>query len=213
MLLEFKNVTGTNKGFNLQNVSFSLEEGYIMGVVGKNGAGKTTMLNYILDPKMKYTGQILYKGKDIKDIGPGLNNFVGLVSDDDIFFTSMTVRQNVECLSIFYSDWNQELFEQTAKEMGVPLGRSVSNLSRGEKMKFQMAFAMGHNAKLFLLDEATSGMDPVFRREFFQMLHNMMVKGDASVIMTDHNMEEVRLHMDYVARMENGTLREYETTI
>ena len=213
MLLEFKNVTGMNKGFNLQNVSFELEEGYIVGVVGKNGAGKTTMLNYILDPKLKYSGKILYKGKDIKDIGPGLNNFVGLVSDEDTFFTSMTARQNVECLSLFYSDWDQDRFEEAAKEMGVPLGRRVDNMSRGEKLKFQMAFAIGHNAKLFLLDEATSGMDPVFRREFFQMLHNMMIKGDASVIMTDHNMEEVTLHMDYVARMDKGCLSKYETTV
>lgn len=209
MMLEFKNVRGINSGFNLQDISFGLEEGFILGIVGKNGAGKTTLLRYITDPDIKYTGEILYRGKNIKNIGPGLFNFVSVISDDNKLFESITARRNAECLSVFYSDWNQELFLEAAEKIGVPMNVNVGRMSRGEKLKLQMALAMAHNTKLYLMDEATSGMDPVFRKEFYHMLHEMLLSDDISVIMTNHNMEEIEIHMDYLARIQEGRLVEY----
>lgn len=213
MILEFKNVSGTNKGFNLKNVSFQLEEGYIMGIIGKNGAGKTTLLNYITRSELSYSGEILYKGINIKEIGQDLFNHIGIVSDDNALFPRCTVRENAALLSCFYSDWNQERFMEALKELECPTDRVVMRMSRGEKLKLQMALAIGHNAKLFLLDEATSGMDPVFRKEFYHMLHNMMESEDRSVIMTNHNMEEITLHMDFMARMDKGQLMEYKEAL
>ncbi len=209
MLLEFEHVTGTAKRFRLEDVSFALPAGYIMGLAGKNGAGKTTLISYIIEPKQHYTGVIRIDGVDIRENHAAMRNKIGLVSDDNSFLEERTAEQNAELLGDLYADWDGELFQEAMKKLEVPTGRTVGKMSRGERLKFQLAFAMAHHAKLYLLDEVTAGMDPVFRIKFFRMLNELIAQEDVSVLMTSHVPEEIERKMDYVGILKEGRLESF----
>ena len=213
MLLEFKSVTGKNKKFKLDHISFALEAGYMMGLAGKNGAGKTTLVRYILDETYRFDGEILIDGKSIKANRQEALDAIGFVSEENTFFGKFSIHQNVELLGPFYSKWDKGLFEAYLSQMGLYLGQKVGGLSRGEYMKFQLAFAMAHKPKLYILDEATAGMDPIFRKEFFKFLRQTIQKEEASILMITHIEEELDEKMDYVGIMEQGRLISFKTTL
>ncbi len=206
MMLEFENVTGTKGKFKLKDISFSLPKGYIMGLAGANGAGKTTLIDYIMNDKVKYSGTIKIDGYDIRDNHGYIKQFIGFVSEENVFLEDRTPNQNVELLSRFYVNYDKEIYHQAMKDMGVPGGATLKNMSRGERIKFQMAFAMGHKPLLYLLDEVTAGMDPVFRVDFFKILHKVIEDENTSVLMTSHIESEMEQRMDYLGILENGRL-------
>lgn len=206
MLLEFEHVTGTSKNFRLENIGFSLPAGYIMGLAGKNGAGKTTLIDYIVNPKQQYTGAIRIDGVDIRENHVQMRNQIGFVSDVNQFLEERTAMQNAEILGSLFEKWDMELFRDAMKKMDLSTGKTVGKMSRGELMKFQMAFAMAHKPALYLLDEVTAGMDPVFRIDFFKMLQEVIQTEEASVLMTSHIQTEIGQKTDYVGIMESGSL-------
>lgn len=206
MLLEFTNVTGSKGKFRLQDISFGLPAGYMMGLMGANGAGKSTLMSYIMREDAKYTGTIKIAGQDIRENHAYLRNYIGFVSEDNGFFESLSPMDNVNLMARFYENFDKELFQTTMKEMGVSLSTMYYKLSRGEKLKFQMAFAMAHHPKLYLLDEVTVGMDPVFRLDFFKILHKVIETGEASVLMTSHIESEMKQRTDFLGIMDEGRL-------
>ena len=209
MLLEFEHVTGTAKEFRLEDVSFSLPAGFIMGLAGKNGAGKTTLIDYIMNPKKQYTGTIRINGVDIRENHVQMRNRIGFVSDVNQFLKERTVMQNAEILGSLFEKWDMDLFKDAMKKMDLSTGKTVGKMSRGELMKFQMAFAVAHKPALYLLDEVTAGMDPVFRIDFFKMLQEVIQTEEASVLMTSHIQTEIGQKTDYVGILENGRLVEF----
>ena len=213
MLLEFEHVTGTSKKFHLEDIHFSLPAGYIMGLAGKNGAGKTTLIDYIMNPKVRYTGTIRIDGADIRKNLIKTRNQVGFVSEENRFLKERSAIQNAEILGMLYDVWDMNLFRETMNKMDLPITRVVGKMSRGELMKFQMAFAMAHKPVLYLLDEVTVGMDPVFRIDFFKMLQEVIRTEEASVLMTSHIQTEIGQKMDYVGIMEAGRLIQFGESI
>lgn len=206
MLLTWNQVTGTGKEFQLKGISFSLEAGYLMVLAGANGAGKTTLLHYMLEEKKNYIGEILLDGCRIHENHKKTLGEIGYVSEENSFFTEYTAIENARLLSVFYKEWEEELFIGAMKEMELSTGKTVGDMSRGEVMKFQMAFAMAHKPKLYLLDEATGGMDPVFRRDFYKMIRKILEDENASVLMTTHIQEEIENQADFIGIMENGKM-------
>ncbi len=213
MLLEFEHVTGTSKKFHLEDIHFSLPAGYIMGLAGKNGAGKTTLIDYIMNPKVRYTGTIRIDGADIRKNLIKTRNQVGFVSEENRFLKERSALQNAEILGPLYEVWDMELFREALNKMDLSSTRVVGKMSRGELMKFQMAFAMAHKPVLYLLDEVTVGMDPVFRIDFFKMLQEVIRTEEASVLMTSHIQTEIGQKMDYVGIMEAGRLIQFGESI
>lgn len=213
MLLEFEHVTGTSKKFHLEDIHFSLPAGYIMGLAGKNGAGKTTLIDYIMNPKVRYTGTIRIDGAAIRKNLIKTRNQVGFVSEENRFLKERSALQNAEILGPLYEVWDMELFREALNKMDLSSTRVVGKMSRGELMKFQMAFAMAHKPVLYLLDEVTVGMDPVFRIDFFKMLQEVIRTEEASVLMTSHIQTEIGQKMDYVGIMEAGRLIQFGESI
>lgn len=207
VILEFEHVSGdAKKGFVLSDVSFCLPAGYIMGLAGKNGAGKTTLLDYIVNPYKKYDGIIRICGEDIRKNHAKMQNQIGFVSGENHFLLERSAKQNAEILGMMYDKWDMEYFMEIMRMMELPAQRVVGKMSRGELMRFQMAFAMAHHPVIYLLDEVTAGMDPVFRMDFFKVLQKVIENEDAAVLMTSHIEEEMQRRMDYVGILENGKL-------
>ena len=211
--LELKDVTGKGFGFKLKNVTMTLENGYIYAVTGKNGAGKTTLFNYILTEKKRYTGSIKLFGYELAGNHAKTMEITGLVSEDNTFVENRTGRQNAEILGLVYDNFDMELFDKCMKKMNVSSQTTLWRMSRGERMKFQLAFAIAHHSRLYLLDEATAGMDAVFKIELFDMLRQLIAGEDCCVLMTTHDMSEIAKNTDYAAIMDNGTLGEFVESI
>ena len=212
-IIEFENVTGIKGKFRLQNINFSLPAGYIMGIMGQNGAGKTTLIRYIMEDKKLYSGTIRINGVDIRDDHAYMKNKIGFVSEENIFITERTAEQNVELLSGFYETFDRDIFISAMKKMELSPKKTYGKMSRGEVLKFQMAFAMAHKPEIYLLDEVTAGMDPVFRMDFFKILQDVIRDEKASVIMTSHIESEMERKTDYVGIMKNGQLIDFGESI
>ena len=209
MLLEFEHVSGTKGKFRLEDISFALPAGYIMGLMGPNGAGQSTLMSYIMQENVKYTGTIRVGGVDIKENHAYMKNYIGFVSEDNQFLDDYSGMDNAKLLGMFYEKFDVELFKESMKEMGVSTGTPYKKLSRGEKLKFQMAFAMAHSPKIYLLDEVTVGMDPVFRIDFFKILQKVIENEQASVLMTSHIESEMKQKTDFAGIIKDGKLVEF----
>lgn len=202
-----------NEDFLLQDISFSLPAGYIMGLAGVNGAGKTTLLDCIMNPKRCYQGEIQVNGRDIRENHTAMREQLGFVSEQNHFLNLRSAKQNAELLGSLYTNFDRKLFFQSLQKMELAPSKNVGEMSRGELMRFQMAFAIAHKPALYLLDEVTAGMDPVFRVDFFHILKEIIKDENASVIMVTHIEEELHKHMDYVGIMEHGRLVEYKENV
>lgn len=215
IIFSAENICGKNKGFTgknkffLNGVNFGLPEGYIMGVVGKNGAGKSTFFDYIMNNRKKYTGRFMLNGCDIHENHSDVLDSIGYISDSCSYFKNMTAGENAELLGGFYSRFDRSVFEDIMKQGGLSESVKVSTFSRGEFIRFQLAFVMAHSPSLILLDEPTAGMDPVFRKEFFRILRRYLEKGGSSVIMSSHIEDDIDKQFDYIGRFENGVFTEF----
>ena len=206
MELTFENVSGRKKKFAIKDISFTVENGYITGLIGHNGAGKTTLFHYIVDCDEKYEGNILLDGKNIRSDHAQFMNQIAFISDEAVFFHGKTAIENAKLCKPLYKDFSVEAFVEEMKNMQLSVNRELQNMSRGEYLKFQMAFAIAHGTKLYLLDEVTAGMDPVFRKDFFRILKRLLIEEDVAVLMSTHIEDEIVKHMDYVAELEKGAL-------
>lgn len=208
-MLEFEHVTTKGKGFQLQDISFRLEDGFIMALAGENGAGKTTLLKHILEPGICYNGRILIDGIDIRRDRNACLNRTAYVSDDYAMPWGYRVYQVCELYKPFYDNWNQGVLEKYLSVLEVPVGEIMENLSRGEFFRMQIALGLAHGATLFLMDEVTGGMDPVFRRELWRLLRKITIPG-CNVLLVTHLMDEIQQKCDYHAILENGCLVQWK---
>lgn len=209
--LAFENVSLQKGRFSrkktvLNNVSFSLEQGYLCGIAGKNGAGKTTLFETIISPESDYSGRITYRGTDIRKEHEEFLQYVGHISDDRSYPYDKSLRQIGDLFGPLYRAWDRELYLEQLSSFGLSSGKERGGLSRGENLKFQLAFAIGHHTRLYLLDEVTVGMDVIFRREFFELLGCLLEDEEVSVLMTTHIEQELDRNMDYIGIMDQGRL-------
>ena len=137
-------------------------------------------------------------------------NQIAYISDEAVFFLQKTAMENAKLCKNLYEKFSMEIFVEEMKRMELPVSRQLQKMSRGEFLKFQMAFAMAHETKLYLLDEVTAGMDPVYRKDFFRILKQLLVEEDVAILMSTHIEDEVVKHMDYVAELKNGELVSFQ---
>lgn len=204
--LELKNVCKSFRNFTLNNISFTLPQGYIMGLVGSNGAGKTTTIQLILNMLEKDTGEILVFGKDNVVSEKEIKQNIGTVFDSIFYVDSWTVKDTEKAVSIFYNDWRHDVFNGMAKRFDLPQNKKVGELSRGMQMKLMLACAFSHNAKLLILDEPTSGLNPVTRDEFLEILQDYIKDGERSVLFSTHITSDLEQVADYITLVNQGNM-------
>ena len=166
-ILELQQVSKTfsKSNFALENVTFSLPYGSILGFVGENGAGKTTTIGCILNTIAKDSGMVKLFGKEMTDADTNMRERIGVVYDGDNFPAYWTAAQLAKVMSGFYKQWDNILFQKFLKEYKLPANQKIKQYSRGMTMKLAIAVALSHHPQLLILDEATGGLDPVVRDE------------------------------------------------
>lgn len=204
MKIEMQNVKKKLGKFVLQDVSFEIPEGYICGLVGPNGSGKTTLLHLLLGLYQPQEGTVLLDGKSYEEAEEEILNRIGTVLTEELFDRSLTLLQNGREYGRFYRDYEENVLRGYLQRFGLEENRLYRKLSRGEKLKFQFAFALSHNAGLLILDEPTGNFDPEFRQEFFKVLKEFIADGTRSVVLASHLTEDLDKVADYLLYMEKG---------
>lgn len=191
--------------FTLKDISFEIPKGYICGLIGPNGAGKTTLL-YMLLGLYRGEGRILVKGMDIHEQEKAVKDEIGFVLNEELFEGGLTLLENGNMYGKYYSRYDREILKGYCGRFGLDTGKKLRMFSKGEKLKFQFAFALAHRPGLLLLDEPTANFDPEFRKEFLEILSEFVSDGEHSVILATHVTEDLDRLADYVTFLYGGRL-------
>lgn len=186
LALEVKNLSKEFQDFKLDNVSFELEKGMVMGLVGENGAGKTTIIKLILNAIEKSGGEINIFGMDNTKEEIACKEKIGYVADEDYLIVTSNIKNYAKAFAHIYKSWDQELFEKYAKMWKLPPKKKFSTYSKGMKTKAMLALTLAHHPELLILDEPTAGLDPVARIEVLDILRDIVADGDKSVLFSTH---------------------------
>lgn len=183
-ILQVENLTKQYADFKLDHVSFSVPKGTIMGLIGENGAGKSTTINAILDLIHKDDGTVTFWGQELSSTKQ-IKEDVGVVFDGINFYETLTPAKVGKIAGAAYKQWDGHLFQDYLKRFQLPADKEIKSLSKGMKMKLCIAVALSHNPKLLILDEATSGLDPVMRDDIpkvpFNRLSNRTQRNQVTV--------------------------------
>jgi ABC-2 type transport system ATP-binding protein len=205
-ILEINGVTKEFEGFKLDNISFGLEKGYIMGFIGPNGAGKTTTIRLIMNLLKKDSGDIKIFGMDNSTDEVAIKDRIGFVYEESYFYEHLTVKKMKDIIAPFYSRWDDEKFDEYCSVFGLLPNKKIRDLSKGTKMKFSLAVALSHNAELLILDEPTSGLDPVFRDKLMDILREEIQDENKSILFSTHITSDLEKIADYITFINNGRI-------
>lgn len=205
-ILQVENLSKTYPTFKLDNVSFSLEKGYIMGFIGRNGAGKTTTLKSMLKFVHPESGNVSINGFDIEKDEFAVKNSIGFVSGLDGFYNSKKIKQVTDITKKFFSNWSDETYKNLLEKFNLDENKFIKNLSAGMKVKYQLALAMSHDAKLLILDEPTSGLDPVSRDELVILFQDYVADGEHSILFSTHVISDLEKCADYITYIKKGKI-------
>lgn len=194
----------------LQNVSFTLENGYIMGLLGFNGAGKSTLMKLILGTMKPDSGSVRFQGQETSENASATLQKVGFISDEAEFLRYRTLEENAELFGGLYDNFHKEQMESCLIQFGIDEDtyrlRCYGELSTGERRRFQTAFALAHEPQLLLLDEPTANLDPAARMEFMEFLQKIVTEQEISVMMTTHLTADLDGLADYIMVLDKGNM-------
>ncbi len=205
-MLRVENLSKKFDNFKLNNISFNLEEGFIMGLMGPNGSGKTTLIKLIMGLLQPDEGKIYFKGKDISENPRVFKENIGFVYDNLYFYENLKVKDFMNTVSAFYKNYDKDKFENYLLKFNINKDSRIRSLSKGQCIKLMIANALSHDAKLLILDEPTSGLDPIFRKEMVHILQEELEDGDKSVIISTHIIQDLGRAADYITFINNGEL-------
>ena len=191
-------------GFLLDHVSFQVPKGRIVGFIGENGAGKSTTIHLILDELKRDSGQIQIFGKE--NTFSAVREDIGVVFDEcnfhDVFHTSDIEK----IMSGIYKSWDSSLYRQYLKQFNIPEGKQIGSFSKGMKMKLSIICAMAHRPRLLILDEATTGLDPVVRDEMLDLFLDFIQDEECSIFFSSHITSDIQKIADYVILIHQGRI-------
>jgi len=208
--IEIKDLVKQFDNFKLGPINLTIPKGTIVGYIGQNGAGKSTTIKLLLGLLNKDSGEI----KILDEINPNsvaLKDKLGIVFDDLLVPEEMTLVDVEKFCSRVYSKWNKNSFYKFKEKFNLPDKKIIKNYSRGMKMKLSMAVALSHNAELLILDEATSGLDPIVREEILDLLLDFMQDENHTILISSHILSDLEKVADYIAFINDGKILFMET--
>lgn len=202
--LKVEGLTKTYPSFTLDNVSFSLERGRIMGLIGKNGAGKSTTLKSILNLVSPDRGRIELLGMPFPERETDCKQKTGVVLGGIDFFQHKRLETITNVTRRFYRAWDQGVYERYLREFDLDPRKRVKELSAGMRVKYLVALALSHGAELFLFDEPTSGLDPVSRDELLELFRALTADGGRSILFSTHITSDLEKCADDITYIQAG---------
>lgn len=204
--IEIKDLCKTYPGFSLDHVNLTLPCGCIMGLVGENGAGKSTTIRLILDMIARDSGTITLLGKDNRENIRLLKEDIGVVLDEVGIPACLNPKQVGKIMANTFRNWEQAVYDSLLEKLAVPPEKPFKDFSKGMKMKLGIAIALSHRPKLLILDEATSGLDPVVRDEVLDLFSEFTREESHAVLISSHIVSDLEKICDYIAFLHKGRL-------
>jgi ABC-2 type transport system ATP-binding protein len=203
---QYKNVIKTFSEFKLGPLNLDLEPGTVLGFVGPNGSGKTTTIQCLVGLLRADLGVMEVFGRPNDLNKPEWKLDIGYVGDIQVFYERWTGQQNLDFLSQFYPNWSNERASELTKRFNLPLHKRAKDLSTGNRVKLSLIAALAHSPRLLLLDEPTSGIDPVVRTEVLDVLFEILETGERAILYATHILPEISRLADELAFIDNGNI-------
>ncbi len=202
-ILEVRNLTKQYADFALDHVSFSIPKGTIMGLIGENGAGKSTTINAILDLIHKDDGTVTFWGQELSS-AKQLKEDIGVVFDGINFYETLTAAKVGKISQTAYKQWDDRLYREYLNRFQLPADKEIKTFSKGMKMKLCIAVALSHRPKLLILDEATSGLDPVMRDDILDVFLEFVQDEEHSIMISSHITTDLEKVADTITFIHQG---------
>lgn len=202
-ILEVRNLTKQYADFTLDHVSFSIPKGTIMGLIGENGAGKSTTINAILDLIHKDDGTVTFWGQELSSTKQ-LKEDIGVVFDGINFYETLTAAKVGKISQAAYKQWHDLLYREYLNRFQLPTDKEIKTFSKGMKMKLCIAVALSHRPKLLILDEATSGLDPVMRDDILDVFLEFVQDEEHSIMISSHITTDLEKVADTITFIHQG---------
>jgi ABC-2 type transport system ATP-binding protein len=207
-MLSVQNLNKSYEKFHLKDVSFTLEKGYIMGFIGRNGAGKTTTLKTILNLAHPSSGKVMILGQEYLSNEFALKQQIGVMFGDISFYPKQRLSTITSVVKRFYDEWDDTAYQTYLKRFDLDESKKMEELSRGMRIKYELALALSHKARLLILDEPTSGLDPVSRDDLLELFAEIIQTGERSILFSTHITSDLEKCADYITYIENGRIIE-----
>lgn len=192
--------------FSLKEVSFRIPKGYIMGFIGRNGAGKSTVIKCIMDLIPFEAGTIEAFGLDSRRCSDEIRRRVGYVSEEQYFYEKMPAGWSLDFFGGFYPNWDRDFAWSLLKRFDIDPSKKVGELSKGMKVKLALAICLAHRPELLILDEPTSGLDPVIRNELLELMLDVVQDENCSVFFSSHITSDIEKIADFVTIIDDGRI-------
>ena len=202
-ILEAKGLTKRFPGFALEDVSLTVPKGAIVGLVGANGAGKSTTIKAALGLLRPDAGSVTFWGQDLA-AAPALKEDIGVVFDGPSFHETLTPAKVGSILRAAYRRWDDALYKEYMQRFALPADKEIKSLSKGMKAKLGIAAALAHRPKLLILDEASSGLDPVVRDDLLDVFLDFVQDEEHGILMSSHISSDLEKAADYIALIHHG---------
>lgn len=204
--IEIKSLCKNYKTFALNDVSFSLEMGYIMGFVGRNGAGKSTTLKSMMNLVHADSGDVEICEMNVKTHEREIKQLVGFVNGGMEQYSTVKIKTITDVTRRFYEEWDDAKYHELLERFEIDEKKKFKQLSTGMKLKYSIAVALSHNAKVLILDEPTSGLDPAARDEIVQIFQEFVEDGEHAILFSTHITSDLDKCADYITYIKNGEI-------
>ena len=205
-MIQIEHVTKNFGNFKLSDINLSLPAGYICGLIGENGAGKTSLIHLLLGLYRPDDGQIFINGNDINRDEVAAKNEIGYVLSEELFDGELTLLQNASLYGKYYKNYDRDTFLSYCKRFELDEKKKLKQQSKGQKLKFQFAFTLSHAPKVLILDEPTANFDPTFRSDFIKILTEFIQDGTKSVLLATHLTSDLDRIGDYITFLHKGKI-------
>ena len=202
--IEIEYLTKVFKDFSLNHVSLKIPKGTVVGIIGENGAGKSTLIQSILGIVDSQYDKLTYFGKDFKQNEKNIKEDLAVIFDTTHYDLELTPRWIERILSHTFQNWNHELYQSYLQKFELPYDKKIKLFSRGMKMKLEFAIAFSHDAKILILDEATSGLDPIIRDEILNLIRAFTEDENHTVLISSHITSDLDKIADYIVYLYKG---------
>ena len=205
-VIEVLNLSKQYADFQLQINNLKIQEGSIVGLIGENGSGKSTFLNLLLNQVKGETSSMKILGLNYAKDEYQIKLNLGVILEQNYFPNSFSAQQLEKMLGRIYPSWDRNLYHHLIDNFALPINKPIGDFSRGMLVKLNFAATLSHHPKLLIADEATSGLDPIVRKEILSMLKAYVDNNNMTVLLSSHILSDLEQVADYFIFIENGEI-------